>query len=179
MSVCGCEPKRQRPIAILEADSGVTGGIARIRNVSNWNETEWANTRLRQVRWFIFKNGYLVTSTPFTPYLAKIDFAGAVHTPSVSNGEKLNFEDALTDVITYLESKYLTTVAPNDRLEIGLVVVNGNGEKSEMSNLIILPRGIMEACCDGLDNYTFVVNNTDHCALVTVGGLDYCLIKPT
>ena len=173
--MCGCEPQRQSPQAIIVADTGFMGGIARIRNVSVWNETEWANTASRQVKWHIFINGYYAISSTYQPFTAKINFAGSLHTPSVSDGSQLNFLDATTDVIGFLESKYIS-VLPNDRIEIGLEIVNGNNEKSEMSNLIILPRGVNETCCEGLDNYTFVVDEVDNCALVTVGGMDYCLI---
>lgn len=176
--MCGCEPHRQPPLAIIVSDTGPTGGIARIRNVSIWNETEWANITLRQVRWNIFKNGYLTISSSWLSYTSQIDFAGVQHTPSVSDGAKLNFQDATSDVIAFLQSKYFTVLS-NDKLEIGLEIINGNSEKSLMSNLILLPRNIDESCCDGVDNYTFVVNNIDNCALVTVGGLDYCLTFPT
>ena len=174
---CGCVPRRHSPQAIIVADTGNMGGISRIRNVSIWNETPWANLANRQVKWHLFKNGYEVIASSWLPFVAKIDFAGVRHTPSVSDGEKLNFEDATADVIRFLESKYIG-VLPNDRLEIGLEIVNGNNEKSDLSNLIILPRGVNDTCCDGLDNYLFVIGNVDHCALVTVGGFDYCLTTP-
>ena len=175
MSMCSCEAQRQPPQAIIIADTGPNGGIARIRNISQWNETGWANVAMRQVRWYIFKNGYLVISSTFMSFFAKIDFAGAKHTPSVSDGAKLNFEDAIADVIAFLGSKIIP-VAQSDRIEIGLEIINGNNEKSDMSNLILLPRDVNSVCCDGLDNYRFVINDVDNCALVTVGGLDYCLI---
>jgi hypothetical protein len=174
MSTCSCEAQRQLPQAIIVADTGPNGGISRIRNVSAWNETAWANSQLRQVRWHIFKNGYLAMSSSFMPFSGKIDFAGSKHTPSVSDGAKLNFEDAIADVIGFLASKYIVTL-PNDRLEMALEIVNGNNEKSSLSNLILLPRDVNDACCVGLNNYTFVVGNAEHCAIVVSGSLDYCL----
>lgn len=181
MSSCSCEPKRQLPIAIIRADSGPTGGISRIRNISEWNETPWANILNRQVRWTIFKNGYNVSSSPWLPYYSIIDFAGVRHTPSVSNGIALNFEDATNDVIAFLRSKYIS-VFDSDRLEIGLEIVNGNNERSEMSNLILLPRNVGDVCCEDINNYTLTIGGIEHCGLVTASNFDYCMeydVAPT
>lgn len=168
-SSCGCITLNLVPIAELEADySSSSGAIIRIRsNKSAWNETIAANTTLRQIRWFIFSNGYEVANSSFIALNQGTVFSGASKTPpSVSTGATLEYSDAEMDVKGYLMANNIP-FSNNNLLEIACDIINGNNIHSTLSNRIVLNGGL--DCCDDDDLYELVLNGTNYCATSPMG----------
>ncbi len=168
MTSCECISLDFVPVAVLEADYDTEGVVVKIRsNLSRWNETSSANTNLRQIKWYILSNGYIVAASPFSDLKQSIDFAGASKTsPSVSIGATLKYHNAEMDVRMYLLQNGLN-VNPNATLEVMCEIINGNAIKSEYSNKIILNGGT--DCCDDEKVYDVLINGDKFCLSSPMG----------
>jgi hypothetical protein len=163
MSSCGCTNLLPTPLAKLSA--GYTNGtITSITNISEWHESPNALQRQRKVKYFLIKNGYIVAESAFQYASERFDFAGAKHTPSVSTGYQLNFNDAYNNVKSFLLLKGIL-VGSQETLEIAMQVINGDDKMSRISNRIVLGAQINQTdCCEDEYGYNLTIGGIAHCA---------------
>jgi hypothetical protein len=158
MSIVQCCHTRT-PTAILTPQFDTDGKLVAVRNTSNYDEMPFTDTTQRSVQWLLRRNGFqIIERTNFMRVETVLPFGKAG-----SNFDLLQLTNGDEELREYIKRPpHKLIPKPTDFFEVAINIENGNMERSQISNWVLIPFYAASDCCGG-NVYQLLINGVLTC----------------